>query len=216
MPSVIAAGRGSPPLLRAAVIFVHAAARMERQPEPVGTSQHQTMEAGGVDPGFRIARRDLPRGDIGRGVDPEMERDRQLGQVDRVSFEHHLLPGSVRSGLHRQIVLAALAVGSRQVLGRNVEGESEQLPVTGDVGDHRHVEPLDILEDHDRAAARPFELEHCRRDVEIAADRLGHAQHVIRRHLLHLVDEASQALLFHDAVDLRALAGIEHAAAAPP
>ena len=72
-------GRQVLPLgLGAAMKFPHAPARMQRHAEPVLALEHEAVEAGGVDAGLGIARGDLAGRDVGRGVDREVQRDRQL------------------------------------------------------------------------------------------------------------------------------------------
>jgi len=133
------------------------------------------VEAGGVDAGDRVARGDLARGDIGRGVDAELPRDRQRGEVDVLALDHDLVPGRVVDHLARDVALAALAKGGRQVRRLDPEAGREQLAIARDVGDHRHRAVADALEDHDRALPGPLELEDDGRGVEAAVDRLGDA-----------------------------------------
>jgi hypothetical protein len=82
-------------LLGAAVELVHAPARVQRDTQAVFPFHHQPKEAGGVDTGERIARRDLARRNVGRGIDREVQRDWQFGQVHLVALEHDLLPRRV-------------------------------------------------------------------------------------------------------------------------
>ena len=57
---MMAAGSVLALLLGAPVELVHAPPRMQRHAEAVLAFQHETVKAGGVDAGDRIARGDLP------------------------------------------------------------------------------------------------------------------------------------------------------------
>ena len=108
-------------LLGAALELVHAAARMQRKAEAVLALEHQPVKAGGVDAGDRVARRNLAGGDVGPAVDRELQRDRQLRQVDVVALDHDVMPGRVLDQLAGDVFLAALAERGRQVLGFDAE-----------------------------------------------------------------------------------------------
>jgi len=82
---------------------------MQRHAEPVFVLEHQAMEAGRIDAGHRIARRDLTGGDVRRCIDRELQRDRQFRQIDVVAFEHHVFPGAAVDELAGNVLLAALA-----------------------------------------------------------------------------------------------------------
>ena len=187
-------GKRVPALLGAAVKLVHAPARVQRDAQAVLAFDHQPMEAGGVDSGERIARRDLARRDVGRGIDREVQRDRQLGQVHLVALEHDLLPGRVLHDLAGNVILTALAKGGRQVCRLHAEAGRKQLAIAGDVRDHRHGVSLDVLVDDHRTLAGALELEHERGDVEMGADGFADAQQLLREIAFHHGEETTQAL----------------------
>ncbi len=173
-------GQRMPSRLGPAVEFVHAPPRMQRDPEPVLAFQHQAMEAGGVDPRFRIARRHLPGGDVGRRIDGELERNGQTCEIDIVAFQHDIVPSGLRDDFRRDVCLAALAKRRRQVRDGRVETAGQERAVAGHVRDDRHVEVVDLFEDHDRALVETIEFEHGGRHVEVRADALFYAQNVGR------------------------------------
>src|SRR5437660_12762417 len=96
--------------------LVHAPARMQRHAEPVLAFQHEAMKAGRVDAAYGIASADLPGGDVWRAIDRKLQRNRQFAQVDLVAFEHDLVPCRIIDELARQIGLAALPEGTRQIV----------------------------------------------------------------------------------------------------
>ena len=102
-------------LLGAAVVFEHAATRMQRDAEPVPALQHQPMEARGIDAANRIAGRNLPGGDIGGAVDRKLQRNREHVEIDIVAFDDDFVPGCFRHPLAGDVFLAALAEGRRQI-----------------------------------------------------------------------------------------------------
>jgi hypothetical protein len=55
---------------------------MQRRTEAVVAPEHQPVKAGRVDAAHRVARDDLTGGDVGGGIDLELQRDRQFGEVD--------------------------------------------------------------------------------------------------------------------------------------
>ena len=55
---------------------------MQRRTEAVVAPEHQPVKAGRVDAAHRVARDDLTGGDVGRGIQLELQRDRQFGEVD--------------------------------------------------------------------------------------------------------------------------------------
>ena len=153
------------------------------------------MKAGGIDAGLRIARGDLARGDVGRGIHGKLKRNRQFRQVDLIALEHHFVPGGLRYDFGRNVFLAALAKGGRQVFDRGAEAARQKLAIAGNVGDDGHVEACDLLEDHDRALVQAIELEHGRRHFELLADLLLDPQHIGRIVLFGLLDKSAQALI---------------------
>ena len=126
-------------LLGAAVELVEPPARMQGDAEAVFALEHQTVEAGGVDAAHGIARDDLPGGDVGRRVHRELQRDRQLGEVDVVALDHDVLPRAARHGFARDVFLAALAKRGGQIAGLDPETGGQQLAIAGDIGDERHA-----------------------------------------------------------------------------
>jgi hypothetical protein len=187
-------------LLRAAMKLVHASPRMQRYAQPVLVLQHQPVKARGVDTGDGIARAELAGGDVRGRIDGELQRDReQLGQIDVVAFDDHLVPGRVLHHLAGDILLAALAKRPRQLGERNAEACREKLAVAGRVGQHRHLVALDVFEQHDRAAPGLVELEHHRRGFELEIDRIADAQQLLGIVGLDHPQKAAQALI----VDVR-------------
>ena len=67
-----------------------------------------------VDPSLRITGTDLAGGDVGRGVDREMYRDRQIGEIQSVAFDHHLLPRCAIDTFDWLVILASLAESCRK------------------------------------------------------------------------------------------------------
>src|SRR6516164_4508252 len=143
------------------------------------------MKPSGVDAGFRISGADLAGRDVGRCV-------------DRAAFDYDLLPRCAVDAFDREIVLAALAKRRRERAGLDTQGGGDEPAVAGEIGDDRHVEALDLFEDHDRAAAGPLELEDGRGDVELVPDRLADAYQLVRVVALDHRQEAAHALLVHD------------------
>src|SRR5262245_45797137 len=138
--------------------FVEAPARVQRYAEPVLAFEHQTVEAGRVDPGHGIARDDLPGGDVGRRVDLELQRDGQFGQIDVVAFQHHVVPRAAFDDFAANVLLTALAERRRQIRGFYAETRSQELAIAGNVRDKRHAAAAHVLEHYDRALARVIEF----------------------------------------------------------
>ncbi len=186
-------------LLGAALELVHAAARMQRQAEAIFALEHQPVKARSVDAGHGIARGNLPGGDIGAAVDLELQRDRQLGEVDRVALDHHLVPGCIGDPLARNVFLAALAECGRQLLRRHPEAGRQELAVRRHVGDDRHAACTAIagwmLEDDDGTLADPFQLVRDRGHVERGVNGRLDPQQLLGMLRLHHGQEAAQALL---------------------
>ena len=127
---------------------------MQRNAEAVLALQHQAMKSGGVDAGNGVARRKLACGDVGRGIDRELQRDRQPGQIDLVALQYHLVPGGGAHHLARDIFLTALAKCHRQVGRLDPQTGGQELAIAGHIGDQRHGLAFDVLEDDDGAAPR--------------------------------------------------------------
>ena len=190
----MAAGSDSTPFFGAAVEFVQAPARMQRHAEPVLALQHQPVEARGVDAGHGVAGDDLAGGDVGRRIHRELQRDRQLCQVDIIALDDHVLPCAAIHGLAGNVFLAAFAKCRGQVAGVHAEAGSQQLAVAGDVGDQLHAAPAHVLEHHHGAFPRLVELEHQRRRIETQIDRLADPQQFVRILGFNQPQEAAQAL----------------------
>ena len=152
---------------------------MQRHAEPVLALQHQPVEAGGVDAGHGVAGDDLAGGDVGRRIHRELQRDRQLCQVDIIPLDDHVLPCAAIHGLAGNVFLAAFAKCRGEVAGVHAEAGSQQLAVAGDVGDQLHAAPAHVLEHHHGAFPRLVELEHQRRRIR-NADRSAGGSATIR------------------------------------
>ena len=159
------------------------------------------MKSGGVDPSHRITRADLAGRYVGRGVDAELERDRQLGKVDVVALDHHFVPRGLLHGLARNVTLAALAERARQLRRGDAEAGGEQLAVRRDVGHQGHLSAVDVLEHHDGAAPGALELEHQRGGLMAQPDRLADADDLVGMLALHHAQETAQTLVVD--VDVR-------------
>src|SRR5215469_305213 len=131
------------------------------------------MKPGRIDAGLRVASADLTGGAIGPGIDSEVGGDRQSGEVHCIAFDHLVLPRRARDALDRAIILTALAKGCSERAWFHPQGSSYKPPIAGDVGDDRHIEALDVFEDHDRTAAGTLELEYGRSNVELALHGRG-------------------------------------------
>src|SRR5262245_14743966 len=196
-------GQRLPALLGAAVKFIKTAARVQRHTEAVLALEHQAVKPGRVDARHRIARDDLTSGDVGRGIDLELQRDRQFGEVDIVAFEHQIFPRAALDDLAGDVLLAAFAERGRQIGRVYAETGSQQLAIAGDVGDELHAVAAHVLEHDNRALAGVIELEHQSRGVETQVDRLAYAQQFARIFGLHQPQEPAEALsvavdvLFH-------------------
>ena len=143
------------------------------------------MEPGGVDPGFWIARADLASGDVGSGVNRKMDRDRQIGEVQSVAFDHHLLPRRAIDAFDWSVVLASFAESCRERARLHPHGGGDQPSVAGEIGNDRHLESLDAFKDDNGAAAGAFEFKDGRGDVEFAPDRFADAYDLPREVTLH-------------------------------
>src|SRR4029434_10321256 len=118
------------------------------------------VEAGRIDAGHRIARHDLPGGDVGRGVHFELQRDRQFGEVDVVAFEHYVIPRAAVDDFAGDVLLAALAEGARQIGGFYAETSGQEHAIAGDVRDERHAAAAHVLAHDDRTLAGMIQLEY--------------------------------------------------------
>ena len=133
--------------------------------------------------------------DVGRRIDRELQRDRQLGQIDVVAFDDDLVPGRRSTTSHGMYFWQRSRNAVGRFAGFDAEACGQQLAVAGDVGDHRHVVAVDVLEHDDRALPRAVELEHHRGRVEMQIDRLTNAQQFVRIFGFHHAQETAQALL---------------------
>src|SRR4029077_5399122 len=187
-------GQRLPALLGAAVKFIKAAARMQRHAEAILALEHKAVKPGRVDAAHRIARDDLTGGDVGGGIDLELQRDRQFGEVDVIAFEHLIFPGAAVDDLAGDVLLAAFAERGRQIGRVYAETGRQQLAIAGDVGDELHAVAADVLEHDNRALAGVIELEHQSRGVETQVDRLSYAQQFVRIFRLPQPQEPAEAL----------------------
>src|SRR3979490_958618 len=87
---------------------------MEREPQTIPALEHQSMKTCRIDTGDRIARRNLPGGDIRAAVDRELQRNWQLRQVERFAFDRGLVPGRILHDLAWDVGLAPLTERRRQ------------------------------------------------------------------------------------------------------
>ena len=181
----------------AAMVFVHPPARVERHAEPIASLQHQPVEPCGIDAGLWIAGADLTGGDIGRGIDRKVCRDRQFGEVYVLAFDDPLLPGRAVDTFNRPVILAALSEGCGEGAGVYPHCGGDQAPIAGEIGDDRHIETLDVFEYNDRTTAGAFELEDCRGDVELASDRCADPHQLFWILALDHRQEAAHALRVH-------------------
>jgi hypothetical protein len=92
---------------------------VQRDAEPVAALEHETMKAGGVDPGLRIARRDLSGRNVGRCIDLEVEGNWEFREVDVLSFDCDVVPFGPAHQLDRRVAGAALAERRRQIKRRD-------------------------------------------------------------------------------------------------
>ena len=122
---------------------------MQRRTEAVVAPEHQPVKAGRVDAAHRVARDDLTGGDVGGGIDLELQRDRQFGEVDVIAFEHQIFPGAAVDDLAGDVLLAAFAERSRQI-GR-------VYPETG----RQHYTPAVIAEVEFSEVGGHFGALHC-------------------------------------------------------
>ena len=141
-----------------------------------------------------------PGGDVGRGIDGELQRDRQLGEIDVVALDDDLVPGRLRHRFARNVFLAALAKSGRQVRAVYSEAGRQQSPVRRHVGHDRHIVSVDLFEHDHRAFARALQLEHDRSHVEA----LARPARLIRSTLagiglFGLLDKTAQALIVRSA-----------------
>src|SRR5215470_9468773 len=98
-----------PMLFRSAMELPHPPSGMKRHAQSVFPLEHQPMEARGVHAGEGVARRNLTGGDVGSGVDSEMQWDWQGSQIEIVAFYGDFLPGRFLDCLAWDVTLAALA-----------------------------------------------------------------------------------------------------------
>src|SRR4029077_13948544 len=173
---------------------IKSAARMQRHAEAILALEHQAVKPGRVDAAHRIARDDLTGGDVGGGIDLELQRDRPFVEVDAIAFEHQIFPGAAVDDLAGDVLLAAFAERGRQIGRVYAETSRQQLGIAGDVGDELHAVAADVLEHHNRALAGVIELEHQSRGVETQVDRLSYAQQFVRIFRLHQPQEPAEAL----------------------
>ena len=182
-------------LFGAPLELIHAAARMQRKAEAVLALEHQPVKAGGVDAGDRVARRNLAGRDVGAAVDRELQRDRQLRQVDVFALDDDVMPGRIGDDFAGDVFLAALAERRRQVLRLDAEARRQQLAVAGHIGDDRHAVGGRVLENDDGALSRSFQLERDRGHVEPRVHRLANSQELLGVIRFHHLEEAAQALI---------------------
>ena len=153
------------------------------------------MEAGRVDAADRIACRDLACRDVGCAVDRELQRDRQLGKIDIVTLDHHLVPGGLRNQLARNVFLAALAKRGRKIVRLNAETSRQQSAIGRDVDDDGDFEALGVFEDDDGVLAGALQFERHRGHFEPRVDFPADAQDLLGEIRLDHLQEAAQALL---------------------
>ena len=152
------------------------------------------MEPCCVDAGERITSRDLARGDVGRAVHIELQRDRQLGEINVIALDHHLVPCGFRDKLARNVFLAALAKRSRKIARFNAEASREQLTICRDVHDDGHFEALGLFENDDRVLAGALQFERDRGHIELQIDFIADAQNSVGEIRLDHMQEAAQTL----------------------
>jgi hypothetical protein len=119
---------------------------VQRHPEPIASFQHQAVKPCGIDPGLGIAGADLTGGDIRRGIDREVCRDRQFGEIYVLAFDDPLLPGRAFDKFDRAVILAALSEGRGEGGGVYAHCGGDQASIAGEIGDDRHIETLDVFE----------------------------------------------------------------------
>src|SRR5205085_2138856 len=154
------------------------------------------METRRIDSGHRIARGNLSRSDVRRGVDRKVEWNRQLREIDIVALEHDVLPCRLLHRFAWDVLLAALAKRCRQIGCIHAQTRCKQTAIAGDIGDYGHREAFDVFIHHDRTLAGVFELEHERRDVELASHRNVNAQQLIGKIAFDHREKAAKALPF--------------------
>src|SRR5947209_18030082 len=137
------------------------------------------MESGRVDAAHRIARADLPGGDIWAAIDLELKRNRQFAKVDLIPLDNHLIPRRVVDELAGLVGLAALPEGTRQIVDRYAEAGGKQLTIAGDVRHDGHGVAADILENDDRTFSGAIQLENDRGGLEAQVDRLTNPDDLI-------------------------------------
>src|SRR5262249_9098608 len=132
--------------------------------------------------------------DVGGGIDRKLQRDRQLGQIDVVIFEHYVFPCAAIDDFAGNILLAALAECGWQIGGVFAKTRGQKLEVVGDIRDELHTAAAHVLEHDKRALAGLLELEHQCRGIEAQIDRLTNAQQFVRILGFDQPQEAAQTL----------------------